>query len=221
MALELRNFFTTHPTRPELAKILLSALTLWLSGQPVIIPTASPTYTHLITKQHRAGWDQLLYGRFVLEWAELQEDFLTSLPKRSKYHSGKTWVSGITQIIWKHVYEAWLLRNDAQHGVDTATREIALATMARKQTAALYEIRADVLPRDHSLFYSNIEEHHEREPTSRGINQWLTTWQPVILQSVKEAVRLGTRGMASIQRYFPALPFITPDDDSLPDDNPP
>ena len=154
----------------------------------------------------------------MLEWAELQEEFLASLPKRSKYHSGKTWVSSINQIIWKHVYEAWLAKNDA---VDAATREVALATMARKQTAALYKIRADVLPRDHSLFYSNIDEHHNREPTSRGLNQWLITWQPVILQSVKEAARLGTRGMASLRQYFPALPFITPDDDSLPHDNPP
>ena len=118
------------------------------------------------------------------------------------------------------MYKAWETRNDAQHGVDAVTREIALVTMARKQTAAMYEIRHDVLPRDHSLFYSNLDEHHQREPTSRGLTQWLSTWQPVILQSVKEAVRLGIQGMTPITQYFPALPHITPDDDSLGDDNP-
>ena len=83
--------------------------------------------------------------------------------------------------------------------------------MARKQTATLYEIRDDVLPRDHSLFYSTLEEHHRREPTSLGLNQWLYTWQPVILSSVKTAAKLGTRGLSSIRQFF------TP---STPDDNP-
>jgi hypothetical protein len=220
MALALREFFIQHPTRPELAIILLSALTLWLSDQQVIIPTVSPAYAPLIMKQYRAGWEQLLFGRFVLEWAELQEEFLATLPSRSKYHSGKIWVSSVNQIIWKHVYGAWETRNDAQHGVDSASREVALATMARKQTAALYTIRDEVLPRDRSLFYSSLDEHHQREPTARGLNQWLSTWQPVILQSVKDATRMGTRGMASIRQFFPSLPHITPPDDSLPDDNP-
>ena len=170
MLTELEAFFVGHPTRPELAAILLVALKLWLSDQQVIIPVHPIVYASLISKQYRAGWDQLLLGRFVLEWAELQEDFLSTLPTRSKYHSGMTWVSGVNQIIWKHVYKAWENRNAAQHDIDAASREIALAKMAIRETAALYEVRHTVLPRDYDLFYSSIEEHHRQEPTSRGLN---------------------------------------------------
>jgi hypothetical protein len=206
MLTELRAFFRKHPTRPELADILLVALKLWLSDQQVIIPVHPILYASLISKQYRAGWEQLLFGRFVLEWSELQEDFLSTQPTRSKYHSGLTWVSGVNQIIWKHVYQTWENRNAAQHGVDAASREIALAEMARRETAALYDVRDTVLPRDHDLFYSSLEEHHIHEPTSRGLNQWLTTWQPVIRQSIKTATKLGTRGMASIRQYISPVP---------------
>jgi hypothetical protein len=219
MVQELKELFLKHPTRPELSAILLYSLATWLSDQQVIIPVMSSTYASLISNQYRAGWEQLLFGRFVLEWAELQEEYLSSLPSRSKYHSGKIWVTTVNQIIWKHVYAAWESRNDDQHGVDAASREIALATMARKQTAALYDIRDDVLPRDHSLFYSSIEEHHRREPTARGLQQWLSTWQPVLLLSVKTATLLGTRGMASLRTYFPPQGATVPPDEIPPPDD--
>ena len=212
---DLRAFFGWHPTRPELAEILLVALKLWLLDQQVIIPVHPIVYASLISKQYRAGWEQLFFGRFVLEWAELQEDYLSTLPSRSKYHSGTTWVSGVNQIIWNLVYKTWENRNAAQHGVDAASREIALAEMARKETAALYEVRDRVLPRDYELFYSSLEEHHLQEPTSRGLNQWLTTWQPVIRQSIKTATKLGTRGIASIRQYILPPPPIPPDPDIL------
>ena len=127
---KLRAFFAGHPTRPVLAEILLEALKLWLADQQVIIPVHPILYASLISKQYRAGWEQLFVGRFVLKWSELQEDFLSSLPTRSKYHSGTTWVSGVNQIICKHVYKTWENQNAAQHGVDAASREIALAKMA-------------------------------------------------------------------------------------------
>jgi hypothetical protein len=216
MVKELKAFFVRHPTRPVLADILLVALTLWLSDQQVIIPVHPMAYASLIAKQYRAGWEQLFFGRFVLEWSELQEDFLATLPTRSKYHSGMTWVSGVHQIIWKHVYKTWENRNAAQHGVDAASREIALAEMAMRETAALYDVRDQVLPRDYELFYSSLDEHHLQEPTSRGLNQWLTTWQPVIHLSIKTATKLGTRGLASIRQYIRPLPPIPPDPEILP-----
>jgi hypothetical protein len=213
---ELRQFFRSHPTRPVLAKILLEALNQWLSDRPIHLSGFPSLYDALISKQYVVGWDQLLFGRFVLEWSELQETFLSTLPKRETHHSGKTWVSGVNQIIWKHVYDTWEIRNAAQHGIDAGSRETALTEMAIKQTAALYEVRDQVLPRDYDLFYASLEDHHLQEPTSRGLNQWLSTWQPVILQSVKKAAKLGTRGLASIRQFFQPTRAIPPSPQILP-----
>ena len=88
--------------------------------------------------------------------------------------------------------------------------------MARKQTAAVYEIQDDVLPRDYSLFYTSLDENHHREPTSLGLNQWLATWQSVILSSNKTADKLGTRGLSSIRQFFTN---DTLDDDSLSEED--
>ena len=84
---------------------------------------------------------------------------------------------------------------------------------AIKQTAALYEIRENVLPRDKKYFYESITEHHEKEPTSRGLRQWLSTWEPVLLRSAQEAAKLGTRGMNSITNYMIRLPPETTNPD--------
>jgi hypothetical protein len=209
LAKDLREFFRTHPTRPALAAILLEALQLWLSDQQVIIAGYPSLYSALISKQYSVGWDQVLFGRFVLEWAELQETFLSTISNRKAHHSGKTWVSGVNQIIWKHVYDTWEIRNATKHGIDAGSRESALVEMARKETAALYDVRDQVLPRDYELFYHSLDEHHLQEPTSRGLNQWLRTWQPVIHQSVKAATKLGTRGLASIRRFMlPTAPTL-------------
>ena len=94
------------------------------------------------------------------------------------------------------------IRNDTLHGIDQSSIEVARLEKAQRETAALYTVKDCVLPRDNDLFYNSIAEHYEQETTSRGLRQWLHTWKPTILQSVKEAKRLGTRGMANIRQLF-------------------
>ena len=83
-------------------------------------------------------------------------------------------------MIWKNVYATWVTRNSVRHGVDATSREAVLAEMAMKQTEELYSLRHEVLPRDRDLFYTSLEEHHQKEPTSKGLIQWLNTWEPVL-----------------------------------------
>ena len=166
-----------------------------MSGYPTL-------YNTLLAKQAAVGWEQLFLGRFVNEWREIQEGHLSRLPTRTKHQTGTTWVTKVTNIIWKHVYLNWEHRNSAQHGVDAESREAILLATATRETEALYDIRDDVLPRDQELYYTSLEAHCEQETTSRGMRQWLNTWKPVLLHSLKEGQRLGTQGMLSIRHYF-------------------
>ena len=59
-----------------------------------------------------------------------------------------------------------------------------------------------MLPRHRQLFYDTYEKHKEVEETSKGLQQWISTWGPVIHQSSEKARRLGINGVHSILRYF-------------------
>ncbi len=202
---DIRGFCSRFPTRPALQQILIEGLQAWSSQSHHVFTSFPQLYNALIRNQSKIGWDQILLGRFVLEWRELQDDFLCTYRNKKKQHTGLTWVTGVTQIIWRHVYQQWEKRNKAQHGEDRTQREQILIDRAKRATAALYEVRHNVLPRDRDCFYSTLEEHYEYERTSTGLNQWLRTWKPVILQSIKQSATRSLRhlrGVSSIRSYF-------------------
>ena len=128
---DLRYFFTKHPTRPALVDILQDAIRQWLTHDEVIIAGYPPLYDELIGKQRCVGWEQIFLGRFVEDWKQLQHEFLMTQPRRKKKHSGLTWITGVTTIIWKHVHDQWLLRNSQQHGVTAEEREAKLLIHAQ------------------------------------------------------------------------------------------
>ncbi len=92
------------------------------------------------------------------------------------------------------------VRNKAQHGEARDARESILVARAQRATEALYALKSDVLTGERELFYSSLDEHYEYESTSTGLNQWLHTWKPVILDS--ESVKRGLRGVSSILSHF-------------------
>jgi hypothetical protein len=155
-----------------------------------------------LAQQHKLGWHQIFLGRFAVEWRDLQDNFLSNSRDRKKEHSGKTWILSIVSIIWKHMQSNWQERNDAQHGVDSATREIAQYKQAITETKSLYALKRKVQPRDQDLFYRNIDEHMIKEPTSTGLQQWLNTWKAVILQSMKDGDCTGSNRILPITNFY-------------------
>ena len=182
---DLRQYCQNNHTREALKDILIESILSWFQNAPVILSCFGEVYQVLIKQQAAVGWIQLLLGRFVHEWSILQEEFLRSLQQRPKHSSGSGWVIGVTTVIWKHIQKEWETRNSASHGVDDETREHPRIEQAKREIASMYELKDKVLPRDRELFYATTEEHFEKEKTSLGLQQWLSTWQPVLLQSRK------------------------------------
>jgi hypothetical protein len=111
----------------------------------------------------------------------------------------------------------WKARNDDLHGVDSVSREAALLVVVKQEITALYTLRNQVLPRDRELFYSSLEEHFTQDPTSRGLRQWVLTWQPVILRSVKDSSRLNVSRTRSIRSFFSqVIPRLLRPSSSIP-----
>ena len=134
----LRNYFDKTPTRPFLGDLLITGLSKWLYNEPAIFSDFPPLYNSLIFHQTRIGWKQLFVGRFVFEWCDLQQDYLVLQSITSKKYSGTSWITGVTQIIWNHVYSNWEARNADLHGIDATMREQVPYTQAQRETEEIY-----------------------------------------------------------------------------------
>ena len=144
-----------------------------------------------------------IVGKIRYGMEGIPNDFLSSIPSTKRENSGRTWILSIITIIWKHMHNNWTARNDARHGVDSATREAVKYKQAITETKSLYALRRKVQPRDQDLFYTNIDEHMLKEPTSTGLRQWLNTWKSVLLQSMKDGDRTGSNQIQPLTRFYP------------------
>ena len=120
-------------------------------------------------------------------------------------YSGTSWITGVIQIIWNHVHHNCEARNADLHGVDMATRESAQYVQAQRETEEIYSQCSLVQPRDRDVFYSNTNEHFQKEPMARGLRQWLSTWKPLLLRSIQNSIAMGTHRTHSIHDFFPPL----------------
>ena len=134
----LQNYFNKIPTRPFLGDLLITSLSKWLRNEPAIFSDSPPIYNSLIFHQTRIGWKQLFVSRFIYEWSNLQQNYLVLQRIISKKYSGTSWITGVIQIIWKHVYQNWDARNADLHGVDAAMRESAKYAQAQRETEEIY-----------------------------------------------------------------------------------
>mmetsp|Transcript_6236 Transcript_6236/g.17580 ORF Transcript_6236/g.17580 Transcript_6236/m.17580 type:complete len:210 (-) Transcript_6236:28-657(-) len=196
-------------TKPELQVILTHALKSVLSGSPPPDPSDFPTESQLISMHQELGWQQLFFGRFVKSWRHLQEQHLHTVPHRKSHHKGTTWVTGITKILWTHVHNNWTLRNDARHGHDQETKEQKCIEQAQREIVAIYSTRTEVMPRDRACFYPSTDTHFTHETTSRQLRQWINTWQPLFLLSIKEARRTHTTQFPCY-RFLPKATALPP-----------
>ena len=120
-------------------------------------------------------------------------------------YSGTTLITGVTQIIWNHVYSNWEARNADLHGIDATMREQAQYTQAQWETEEIYSQHSLVQPRERDVFYSNTNEHFQKESTARGLKQWLNTWKLLILRSIREGTAKGTNHNHSICDFYSPL----------------
>ena len=134
----LHNYFDQTPSRPFLRELLITSLSKWLHNEPTEFSNFPPLYNNLIFCQTRIGWKQLFLSCFVLEWSDLQQYHLVLQNITSKKYSGTLWITGVTQIIWHHVYSNWEARNADLHGINATMREQVQYAQAQRGTKEIY-----------------------------------------------------------------------------------
>lgn len=190
-------------TNPILADILLSSLRQWFLVQTVTHPSYPPQYQSLLTNQNKIGWHHLLLGRFAVDWADLQQEYIHTRRISNKLaRTGTHWVVQIVDFLWTHIYKAWHARNEAKHGADSSSKENAQYDQARRETEALYVLAPHVLPRDRDLFYPSLDDHCRHLTSANQLRQWLLTWKPLILRSIQMCNTLNLAKNHNIKSFF-------------------
>ena len=179
--------------------ILRQGLESWLHDRLFDSDAFPPQYQKLIQEQSLIGWGQFFQGRITLEWSRLQQLHLSPLPP-IKGHDGAHWSKTILTTVFNQWNTLWDARNADRHGRDSATRAKAKKDQAIIQLEALYTLRHKVLHRDRSLFHDHLDDHKE-QPT-RSIRQWINTYQPLLLKSVKDAKTLSLLNVRTLPHYF-------------------
>ena len=144
-----------------------------LNNEIVHLPNYESKYGAFIQHQFRMGWHQLLLGRFIVEWKYLASNHIRIIPKtkKGKGINGKTWVNGITNIIYNFAQDVWHECNEDRHGRDETDRERLLVEMTLIQTEEFYKLVNAVLPQHRQIFYKTYKKNKEVEETSRGLKQ--------------------------------------------------
>jgi hypothetical protein len=141
----------------------------------------------------------MLYNRKTMQWSLLQQDHYSGL-KPVKGRDGASW----SRLILSHIFTQWLSlwdeRNKARHGQDSTTRHAAQREQVCRELDILYTYKPSVLHRDRDIFFNDINEH-KTKPT-HAIRQWINTYQPLILKSIKDAKKHSLLHVRTLNHYF-------------------
>ena len=184
---------------PNLTSILRHGLESWLKDVPFDESPYPLEYRTLLQEQRQIGWSHFFQGRVSTKWAALQQRHLASLPP-IKGQDGTSWVRSVLQTLFTQWNMLWESRNADQHGRDSATQAKKRKDQVLLQLESLYTLRGKVLQRDRSLFHDHIDDH-KKLPT-RCIKQWINTYQPLLLKSVKDAKTFSLLHVRPLTHYF-------------------
>jgi hypothetical protein len=180
-------------------EILLSGITSWIDDRQFPVEEFDPAYCQLIREQDQIGWSQIFQGRLTTQWSLLQQDHYSGL-KPVKGQDGTSWSRHILSHIFTHWLSLWDERNKARHGRDSATRHVAQREQAFRELDILYTYKPSVLHQDRDIFFNEIMEH-KTKPT-HAIRQWINTYQPLILKSIKDDRKHSLLHVRTLNHYF-------------------
>lgn len=189
-------------TRPILRDALLLGITHWFSQAttPLEISVDDDDIITMMKNQSTIGWRHIFNGRFCNDWAILQGVHYGDNRDQTTSPKGTQWTAEIISTIWSEWYKLWETRNSAVHGTDAASQRAIQRTHLLRRLSELYSRRRQVEPSLVEVFDIPEETHAQRGLTY--LKNWLTMYEPMVMDSVARATKKAISGMRSIRSYF-------------------
>jgi hypothetical protein len=112
-------------------------------------------------------------------------------------------MTGHITLIWNELYSAWKLRNQDRHGNEEELQRQITLDQAKRQIRVLYHLQPLCNLTNHlKWFYANPEEHFLREPSLTQLQNWVTTYEPMIRAHALIQQQLNEQGLMAIDEAF-------------------
>ena len=192
---ELREFCMKTMVTGELTHLLVEGIYWSLQDSPLENVSQYPhSLQSIIQSQESIGWDQLFSGRFSMQWRTLHHQQLQERGYQiNRINSGIPWVTSIIRILWKHIHQVWIHRNQVRHGATFSEqlekqRQLCVAEVSLYYDYKTNDLLAPDLP-EH-IFYPTLQEHLHKESKLSELDQWLCNYRDIILTSKQNQQQL-------------------------------
>jgi len=129
---ELDTWLDTLHTAPPLINTIISNFHAWRGGARHSAPrTRLPGLACAVAKQSVIGWNAAFEGRWVKEFAEIQERYYQFVHMR---RTGKRWLVAVIKKTWEIAWSLWDHRNRVQERV----RDEKLRASLKEQAIAIF-----------------------------------------------------------------------------------
>jgi hypothetical protein len=195
----IRKQADSAKTDPKLTDIILAGMRSYFSDTDFPIhefQALQPQFHQLICSQEAIGWDHLVRGCFLRQWAVLQQDYYYRVYPNSKFDPAK-WHHKLVNPMLINCHNLWTLCNDERHG-----KEKILAQLER-DLIEIYKYKSEVLALDRDIFSTPIPQLLTLPPSE--ITKWIVSRCPIILQSCRDTPRHSTSSVQLLPAYFHPL----------------
>jgi hypothetical protein len=106
-------------------------------------------------------------------------------------------------LIWNELYSAWKLQNQDRHGKKEELQRQIKLDQVKRQIRVLYNLQPLCTLTNHqNWFYANPEEHFLWEPSLTQLQNWVTTYEPMIRARARIQHQLNQQGLTAIDEAF-------------------
>jgi hypothetical protein len=203
----LRRTHDSPENNPYLLDLLIDGINAWITSTPFPTSRYPRRYQRLITEQTSIGWRHIFNGHLSCQWRVLQDSHIRHNKILTRTQTGSNWSLRTLTTVWTAFFSLWTDRNEAIHGHDLKTQNQSRHRRLRAEMELLHSQRDNVLAVDSDAFIGDHPDALETflsVSTPTHIQNWLNTWRPLIVSSVKSAKELSIRGVRTMSTYFPS-----------------
>ncbi|KAG7345334.1 hypothetical protein IV203_032865 [Nitzschia inconspicua] len=115
--------------------------------------------------------------------------------------------------MWDHCYKEWKTRNSARHCKDAEDKAQRRLETAHRSIRDLYDLKPRCsLQAQRHYFYPTVEDHFRRDTDARSLENWLETYQPMIMQNIRHRRNNSDRRLRQIDDVFHLIRTVPPRD---------
>lgn len=197
--------YLANKTDPMLTRLLIYALDHWRNIKtpeyPQFLP---PTYNELFQQQRSIGWNQILKGRFSLEWVRHHDKYAL---QHEMQPLGTSIFKQIIHKIFIAVYTVWKNRCNIQHDQEHSQEQNYNHKLYTEKVRNLYRQQDKISACDRQLFNTSIESIISLP--LHQLKKWVIRNELFIRDAIKRYKHQSALATHSIKNYFTAKLPVT------------